>query len=174
MNSKHTAPGTDDDDKLMEEVSASMHEIWKAGLGAYIKARHEGNAIYRDLVKEGEQLQERMRQTAAERWSGMADALTKMAEGAAKRTAGQREKLEAVFEERVSQALQTIGVPTQRDIDRLIERIEELRRDVGKLTPASGSTRKSAAAPAQSRVKRIEGTAVQAKRKASERSVPRA
>jgi hypothetical protein len=62
-------------------------------------------------------------------------------------------KLEQVFEERVSRALGSIGVPTRQDIEALTRQVEQLAATVARLagqataTPAA-KARASAAAPA--------------------------
>ncbi|HEY1149279.1 MAG TPA: phasin family protein [Pseudoduganella sp.] len=59
--------------------------------------------------------------------------------------------LEQVFEERVTRALESIGVPMRKEIDALTARVDELTRQVEKLSakkPAEKAPPKSAASKA--------------------------
>lgn len=111
------------DNQLAQTIKDSASQIWLAGLGAFAKAQEEGNKVFEALVKEGEVIQAR---TKKETDAKIADAAGKMA--------GAWDKLENVFEERVSRALSSLGVPTKKDIDKLTKRVAELTALVQKLT----------------------------------------
>jgi len=77
-----------------------------------------------------------------------------------KQAAGSWDKLEQVFEDRVSRSLQSLGVPTQKDIQTLTQRIEELNKTVAALSgkkavvakaPGKSAAKKAAAKPAPAR-----------------------
>jgi len=55
-------------------------------------------------------------------------------------TQGQIDRLEQVFETRVSRALSKLGVPGRKDLDELLKRVDELNREVRRL---NGGTTKS-------------------------------
>jgi poly(hydroxyalkanoate) granule-associated protein len=55
------------------------------------------------------------------------------------------DKLEHMFEERVSRALSRLGVPTHKDIEELTKRIEQLDKSVTKLIERSQPTTKRSA-----------------------------
>lgn len=116
------------DSNLAATIRDSAQQIWLAGLGAYAKAQQEGNKVFDALVREGEAIQATTRKMAED----------KVQEMAAKAT-GTWDKLEAVFENRVSKALNSLGVPTKADIDALAKRVAELTAEVEKLngTPAA-------------------------------------
>jgi len=101
--------------ELAATVKESAQQIWLAGLGAFAKAQEEGSKVFDALVKEGESLQSRTRK--------LSDA--KISEVAA-RAAGTWGHLEQVFEERVARTLNSLGVPSQKDIDQLAKRVLEL------------------------------------------------
>ncbi|MCX9157137.1 phasin family protein [Niveibacterium sp. 24ML] len=111
------------DNQLAQTIKDSASQIWLAGLGAFAKAQEEGNKVFEALVKEGEVIQSRTKKEADAK---IADAAGKMA--------GAWDKLENVFEERVSRALSSLGVPTKKDIDKLTKRVAELTALVQKLT----------------------------------------
>jgi ribosomal protein L12E/L44/L45/RPP1/RPP2 len=63
----------------------------------------------------------------------------------------QWDKLETIFEDRVAKALNKLGVPSAKDVDALIARIDELNRNVQKMStkaPAAKTAAKTAAKPA--------------------------
>jgi poly(hydroxyalkanoate) granule-associated protein len=110
------------DKNIGATIRESAQQIWLAGLGAYGKAQQEGNKVFDALVREGEALQAATRKVAED----------KVNEMAAKAT-GTWDKLEQVFEKRVSKALNSLGVPTKSDIEGLAARVAVLTAEVEKL-----------------------------------------
>jgi len=139
-----------EDKQLASAVRTSAHQIWQAGLGAFAKAQEEGGKVFSKLVEEGNNLQRRTRSMAEDRVSEVTDTVTKVAGDVSKQASGSWDKLEQVFEDRVARALSTIGVPTQKDIQELTKRVEQLSRAVaaatGKKAPAAKPAAKKAAA----------------------------
>lgn len=119
-----------EDKHLADAVRTSASQIWQAGLGAFAKAQEEGGRVFSKLVEEGNNLQRRTRSMAEDRVSDVSDTVTKVADGVSKQASGSWDKLEQVFEDRVARALSTIGVPTQKDIQELTRRVEQLSRAV--------------------------------------------
>ena len=142
----------DDDKQLANAVRNSAQQIWQAVLGAFAKAQEEGNKVFSKLVKEGTELQKRTRSLAEDKVSEVRDTVSGLTEGVSKQAAGSWDKLEQVFEDRVARALSSIGVPTQKDIQTLTKRVEQLSKAVSELTgkkvPAEKPAAKAAAKPA--------------------------
>ena len=142
----------DDDKQLANAVRNSAQQIWQAGLGAFAKAQEEGGRVFSKLVKEGTDLQKRTRSLAEGKVSDVRDTVSGLAEGVTGKAAGSWDKLEQVFEERVARALGSIGVPTQKEIEAMNQRIEQLSKAVaelsGKKLPAAKAAAKPAAKPA--------------------------
>jgi poly(hydroxyalkanoate) granule-associated protein len=130
--------------QLASTVKESAQQIWLAGLGAFSKAQEEGGKVFDALVREGQSLQKRTQNVAEERLSEATTRMASMASDLSNKASGQWDKLESIFEERVSRAMKKLGVPSASDIDALVERIEELQRTVASLQ--GGSARKPAAA----------------------------
>lgn len=139
-----------DDKQLAAAVRTSAQQIWQAGLGAFAKAQEEGGKVFAKLVKDGTDLQKRTRHLAEDKVSGVTDTVTKMAESVSKQAAGSWDKLEQVFEDRVSRSLSSLGVPSQKDIQKLTKRVEELSKSVAAL-----SGKKPAAKTAPSAAKKV-------------------
>lgn len=120
---------------LAGAVKESAQQIWLAGLGAFSKAQQEGSKVFEGLVKEGLSIQRKTQAVAEERIADATNRMTTMANGITSKATGQWDKLETIFEDRVSRTLNKLGVPTAQDIDDLIARIDELNRNVQKLQP---------------------------------------
>jgi poly(hydroxyalkanoate) granule-associated protein len=123
-----------DDKQLAEAVRTSAQQIWQAGLGAFAKAQEEGGKVFAKLVKEGTELQKRTQQLANGKVAEVTGTVTKMADNVSKQAAGSWDKLEQVFEDRVSRSLKSLSVPTQNDIQSLTKRVEELSKAVSILS----------------------------------------
>lgn len=128
---------------LSGTVKDSAQQIWLAGLGAFAKAQEEGGKVFEALVKEGTSIQRKTQAAAEEKISEATSRMANMATDISSRAAGQWDKLENIFEDRVAKALNKLGVPSSKDIDVLVARIEELNKSVQKL-----SARNAAPAPA--------------------------
>jgi poly(hydroxyalkanoate) granule-associated protein len=109
-------------DNFTKMVKDSANQIWLAGLGAFAKAQEEGSKLFESLVKEGEEIESRTKKAAEDK-----------VEMAKNKTSDTWDKLEQVFEERVSRALSRLGVPTNDDIQSLSKRIEELNENIKEL-----------------------------------------
>ena len=127
--------------QLAATIKDSAQQIWLAGLGAFAKAQAEGNKVFDALVKEGETIQSKTRKIAG----------NKVADFAGK-ASGTWDKLEQVFEERVARAMSRLGVPAQKEVDALAQRVADLTAMVEKLAgaakPASKPAAKRATKPA--------------------------
>lgn len=133
-------------------IVESAQHIWLAGLGAFAKAQDEGTRLFEALVREGVALEQKTRKLT----SGKAEE----ARGAVEAAVGQVkersqetwDKLENIFETRVSRALNRLGVPGSTELKSLTSRVEDLAREVNKLNtksgakPAAASTSRPAAA----------------------------
>ena len=141
--------------QLSGTVKESAQQIWLAGLGAFAKAQEEGGKVFEALVKEGTSIQRKTQAAAEEKISEATNRMATMATDISSKASGQWGKLEDIFEERVSKALNKLGVPSSKDIDVLIARIEELNRNVAKLSAKSAAApRASKAAPRKAAAKR--------------------
>src|SRR5450631_1843948 len=138
---------------ISKAVLESSHQIWLAGLGAFAKAQQGGKQVFDMLVKQGEILEAKTRSAA----SHTADAAREAAKAKAKEmhtmAGGTWDKLEQVFEDRVSRALSRLGVHTASDVDKLSDRVNELSEAVNALLKAQGIQRKPAPASMKRAVK---------------------
>jgi poly(hydroxyalkanoate) granule-associated protein len=130
---------------LSGTIKDSASQIWLAGLGAFAKAQEEGGKVFDALVKEGLTMQRKTQSAAEEKISVATSRMASMATDLSSKASGQWDKLEGIFEERVARALNKLGVPSSKDIDDLVARIDELNRNVARLSAQGASARPAAA-----------------------------
>ena len=137
--------------QLADAVRDSAQQIWQAGLGAFAKAQAEGSKAFNALVKEGTALQRKTQAVAEEKISEASSRMGSMATDISVKASGQWDKLESIFEDRVSKALHKLDVPSAKDLNALTARIEALAKAVDALStkarPAAKAARKPAAKP---------------------------
>jgi poly(hydroxyalkanoate) granule-associated protein len=134
------------DSALAGQVKESAQQIWLAGMGAFARAQAEGSKVFETLVQEGTSLQKKTQSAAEDKISEVTGKMSSMA-GDVQSKAGQHwDKLEGIFEERTAKALGKLGVPSAKDVDALMARIDELSAKVSKLSKAAPV--KAAAKPA--------------------------
>lgn len=138
------------DSQLASSVKDSAQQIWQAGLGAFAKAQGEGGKVFESLVKEGVSIQRRTQAAAEEKLGEVSNRMTKLSDDVQARAGQQWDKLESIFEERVAKALGKLGVPSSKDIDALIHRIDTLSANVARLSKVPAARK---AAPAKTALK---------------------
>ena len=139
---RNTAQDTSND--TAQAIRDSAQKIWLAGLGAFERARTEGPRMFETLVEQG-------RNMGARAVGAADDALKAMRE--ANYSGGRWDKLEQVFEDRVSKSLSRLGVVTARELSELSRQVNELNQAVAQMaargargaSKAAGSRRKKAA-----------------------------
>jgi poly(hydroxyalkanoate) granule-associated protein len=149
---------------LADSVVESSHHIWLAGLGAFSRAQQEGMKVFESLVKQGQRLQDRTKQAAADTAAAARGAASAKAKEVQQMAGGTWDKLELVFEDRVARALAKLGVYTQNDVQRLAERVDELSEAVNRLVKASGPKRRPKAAPTPKKKRAKAGAAKRTRR----------
>jgi poly(hydroxyalkanoate) granule-associated protein len=135
--SRSRTQGSDDNGgDATQAIRDSAQKIWLAGLGAFERAKTEGPRMFETLVEQGRNM--------GARAVGMADdALKNMREA---NYAGNRwDKLEQVFEERVSKSLSRLGVLTTREVEELSRQVRELNESVQNLMTGAAERAKQAA-----------------------------
>ncbi|MDR3371572.1 phasin family protein [Rhodoferax sp.] len=166
------------DSPLSSSVKDSAQQIWQAGLGAFTKAQTEGTKAFEALVKEGISFQRKTQSAAEEKINEAAQKMTSMASDISSKASGQWDKLENIFEDRVAKVLNKMGVPSAKDINVLIARIDALNTSVQKLSatkavaPAKASTKPATAAKVAEKTT-AKAASKPATRPATKKSAPR-
>lgn len=124
--------------KKVEENTASVtgdmknyaHQIWLAGLGAYAKAGKEGADYFKKLVSEGEAVEKQGKELVSSQVESATSRVNNKVESLRERfqtrTGTSLNKVEEVFDERVSSALGRMGIPSKKDIDQLSAKLDDL------------------------------------------------
>lgn len=137
--------------KTSDSVKDSASQIWLAGLGAFAKAQEEGGKVFEALVKEGQSIQRKTQAAAEEKLTEAGSRMATLATGISARASGQWDRLENIFEERVSKALHRLGVPSAQEVATLVARIDELEHQLAARAAKPGvrsrSAKTTAAAP---------------------------
>jgi poly(hydroxyalkanoate) granule-associated protein len=121
---------------IARTMAESAQKIWLAGLGAFERARAEGPRVFEALVEQGVALRGRAREAA--------DQALKTVRDQAAGAGGRFDKLEQVFEERVSKSLSRLGVLTRAEVDDLARQVQELTEEVRKLAAKPGAAKREA------------------------------
>jgi poly(hydroxyalkanoate) granule-associated protein len=116
----------------------SAQQIWMAGLGAFGRAQEEGTKLFEALVKEGLSLEQKTRSFATGKVDEARDAVENTVAQVKERAADTWDRLERVFEERVSRALGRLGVPGRDEMQALLNRVEAQRRSGNQCGQARG------------------------------------
>jgi poly(hydroxyalkanoate) granule-associated protein len=159
--------GTLTDSQLASAVKESAQQIWLAGMGAFAKTQEEGQKVFDVLVKEGMGLQKKTQRFAEDKMTDVTTKVNKAANDISKQANGTWDKLETVFEDRVARALNRLGVPTKREIEALLAKVEELNKSVHKLNGTKPAAVKKPVAAAKKAVKKTAKKAVKAVRAAA-------
>ncbi|HEY5321566.1 MAG TPA: phasin family protein [Caldimonas sp.] len=143
------------DSALASSVRESAKEIWLAGMGAFAKAQAEGKQVFEALVKEGNSLQKKTQGAAEEKFSEVTSKMTSMADEVTAKAGQHWDKLETIFEERTAKALKKLGVPTAKDVQALMDRVDALSAQVaGRAKAAAKTAAPKKRAPAKTAAKR--------------------
>jgi poly(hydroxyalkanoate) granule-associated protein len=134
-----------------QAVRDSAHKIWLAGLGAFERAKTEGPKMFESLVEQGRNM--------GARAVGAADEALKNIRQQASESGSKWDKLEQVFEDRVSKSLGRLGVLTGREVENLSRQVAELNEHVRSLIRSGAKTAKAGARRPKSGAKRAKSMA---------------
>jgi poly(hydroxyalkanoate) granule-associated protein len=152
---------------MASTIKESAQQIWLAGLGSFSKAQGEGGKVFETLVKEGLTIQRKTQAVAEEKISEATNKMAGMANDITSKATSKWGKLEDIFEERVAKALNKLGVPSAKDVEALISRIDELNKAVSKMgnkSPAAKPANKPVAKTAKAAAKKVAGKPAAKKR----------
>jgi poly(hydroxyalkanoate) granule-associated protein len=126
-NESNSKPETDD--QLAGRIKGSARQIWLAGLGAYTKAEDDAGKFFERLVQEGEQLETKTRGVVEKQIKSVEDRVGDVRQKAT----GTWDRLETMFDERVSGALRRLGIHRRDEIEAMERRIQALEAELQKL-----------------------------------------
>lgn len=132
-----------------EAVKDSVQQIWEAGVSALTKVQTEGTKALEALIKEGVSMQRKTQSAAEEKINEASSKMSNMASDISSKASGQWDKLESIFEDRVAKALNKLGVPSAKDINALVARVEALNKSVQKMSAKRTPSKVVAKKPAR-------------------------
>ena len=125
------------DSALANQVKDSAQQIWLAGMGAFSRAQAEGSKVFENLVKEGTSLQQKTQAVAGEKMAEASSKMSSMADDVQAKAGQSWDKLENFFEDGTAKALNKLGVPSAKDVDALMARIDALGAKIAKLSKSA-------------------------------------
>ena len=145
---REMAEASADANPLAQQVKDSAQQIWLAGLGAFGKTQAEGQKVFQALVQEGMSLQKRAQgMVGGHKVADVGKMAGKVAGQASGKANAAWDKLEQVFEDRVSRSLNRLGVLTSKDVDELARQVADLNDSVRALM--GGAAKRERKAPAR-------------------------
>jgi len=127
----------------------NVQQIWLAGMGAIARAQKEGPTAFTDAVAEGFKLLTKSRSNAEQM---IREAFETAQESVQTRFGSARDQatetwdnLEALFQHRVQNALNQMGVPSAEEIRILTRRVGELNTSVQALSARQARAKRAAA-----------------------------
>lgn len=125
---------------LQQDLRESARKIWLAGLGALATAEDQGTKVFQNLVEKGEEFEARSEKQFSKVKSKVKTATDK--------AEAQWSKIEGAIDDKVSAAVQRLGIPSRDEVRTLTRRVEELTKKVEQLKPKAtkkATTRKRTA-----------------------------
>jgi poly(hydroxyalkanoate) granule-associated protein len=119
--------------RAMRTIRASAQKALEAGAQAASGVRQSAFGAFDTLVKQGAALEAKSRRLAFAKAGKARDAACAGAERAKARTVEAVTQLERVFEQRVSRAISSLGVPTAKDVRALSRQVAQLQASVEQL-----------------------------------------
>ncbi len=132
--------------KLSAGVKISAQQIWQAGLDALAVTQQEGGKIISRMAKEGSSLQARSQKIAGDKASDLSDGFFNMTTNFSKQASDSWGKLEHVIEQTVTHSLNSLGLSTQKELQGLHKRIDDLTKSATAKTASKKSVSKKSVA----------------------------
>jgi poly(hydroxyalkanoate) granule-associated protein len=162
-NVKNAADNAKDSIKeIAGKIVESGQQIWQAGLGAFSKAQEEGGRLYEALVKEGSALEKLTTKYTTGKVEEVRGAVENTVSQVKDRASDTWDKLEKVFEDRVSRALGALGIPGRDELVELTQKVDELAKAVKGMNKAPAQKAEAAPKAAVKAVKAKAAGAVKA------------
>ncbi|MHA6492192.1 phasin family protein [Pseudomonas borbori] len=118
---------------VLADVKVYARKIWLAGLGAYVKAGQEGADYFKELVKNGEGVEQQGKKLVIEQVEAANSQIDSVKNNVTHNVTSvkgkvelQLDKIEKAFDTRVAGALNRIGIPSKQDVEVLSAKLDEL------------------------------------------------
>ena len=118
-----------------KDVAAQLEQAFLAGLGALAKSQEAGGEAFKNLINQGKSFRKEATAKTESLIGDVQDAIRDMSSDAQSKATGlldqmretpQMEKIQDVFDARVGQALERIGVASEQSIDDLNDKLDRV------------------------------------------------
>jgi poly(hydroxyalkanoate) granule-associated protein len=134
MTAKHK-----ESDSLQDELTERGREVWLAGLGALATVEEEGTKLFNRLVDRGQEFEEERRAKIEE----ATETVREQSDEALAQLEEAGEETQSALASSVSAALERFGVPTQKEVDDLTDKVDHLSTQVETLAEHLAEDEKS-------------------------------
>jgi len=146
--------------ELMQTLRLAAQHIWIAGISALAKTQEEGAKVYGALKKEGGRSTRSAREGIAHLTGNVGRAATQATRGAGMAM----DRLDRLFDQRISRALSQLGMPSAEELRSIMDRLDALESG-GRSRRTAASSRARTGAASAKRAHKTSG--------AAKRAVPR-
>ncbi|WP_130909340.1 phasin family protein [Pseudomonas mucidolens] len=111
------------------DVKSYARGIWLAGLGAYAKVGSEGSEYFKELVKTGQDVENKSKKVVSEQLdaaNSQLDYVKSNLSSVKGKVDVQLGKVERAFDSRVASVLNRIGIAAKHDVETLSAKLDEL------------------------------------------------
>ncbi|MFB6272430.1 MAG: phasin family protein [Salinibacter sp.] len=123
QNSSHS-------ESLQDELTERGRDVWLAGLGALATVEEEGTKLFNRLVDRGQEFEKERRHKLEE----AKEAVREQSDEALAQLEEAGEETQSVLSQSVSSALERFGVPTRKEVDDLVDKVDHLSQQVEELS----------------------------------------
>ena len=193
MATKKTAKKQAVSNDRSQDIVGQLEQAFVAGLGALSDAQKAGNKAFEKLVEQGQKFRRETEDKTEEVIDSVQDAIRDMTDDAQSRASGllshmretpQLQRLQTVFDDRVAEALERIGVASKQSLDELNDKLDRVLASLegdaapakAKRKPRKKATRKPAAKKASTKkavAKKAPARKTTAKKAASKKTAKR-
>ena len=117
-------------DDIQKELSDRGRDVWLAGLGALATVEEEGSKLYQRLIERGKTYE----RTSTEQIKQLSDRMSEEKEKAVDRAEETAFEAQSALSETMDKALERFGVPTQKEVSDLSEKVDTLSAQIEKLS----------------------------------------
>jgi len=126
---KSEEQASEEEQQLANRIKDSARQIWLCWFGRLYQGRGGHREVFERLVQEGEDLENRTRGAVNRQVRAVEDRVGEVRE----RATGTWDRLESVFDERVSKALDRLGIPKPGRVRELEQQVAKLQEEVEQL-----------------------------------------
>lgn len=112
--------------QFQDEVTGRSRDIWLAGLGAFATVEEEGSKFFNNLVERGKKREKKNKEQI--------DEVYKKIDKGQKEVTSRLEETMNMIEKKFEDALDRMGVPTRKEVQNLMTKVDKLSDRVDNLS----------------------------------------